>query len=132
MITSRYEEQHVVTVEKRISEEDVEKLVEGEDESSGREFTDTMLLSNKESDDRKEHECHKEITEEIVDDEEKKDNDDKIDEKKDDDDHADHLLIRTQKMGSLEIRTKHMQIPIPSHFRSIRTDLSLNKEITKE
>ncbi|GJW39496.1 hypothetical protein Tco_0065341 [Tanacetum coccineum] len=61
-------------IEKKILEEDVEKLVEGEDESDGDEFTDT--------------------------DDDKKNDDDKHDDAKDnddDDDHDDHTLIRTQE-----------------------------------
>ncbi|GJT47137.1 hypothetical protein Tco_0955852 [Tanacetum coccineum] len=117
-----YEEQQSVTVvEKRIVEDDVEKLIDGEDESSSSEFASTILLSDEDSDDRIEPESHKENPEAIVDDEEKKDDDDIIDEKKDDDDdndddddHDDRSLIRTQRTGSLKIRTEQMRTPIPS------------------
>ncbi|GJS33760.1 hypothetical protein Tco_0532142 [Tanacetum coccineum] len=113
--TKVYEEQqNIVAVEKRILKEDVENLIEGDDESS----------------------------EEIVDDDEKNDDDThddaKNDENKDDDgdnddyDHIDRSLIRTQRTGSPKIRTQKMQTPIPSPPRSIRPELSSDKEITKE
>ncbi|GJU45998.1 hypothetical protein Tco_1203264 [Tanacetum coccineum] len=104
-------------IEKKILEEDVEKLVEGEDESNSDEFVNIVLLSDEDFSDRIELESHKEKSKEIVDDEEKKDNDDKHDDAKDDDDdndnddhdHDDQPLIRTRRL-----------------------DLSSNKAIIKE
>ncbi|GJX18030.1 hypothetical protein Tco_0218862 [Tanacetum coccineum] len=110
-------------IEKKIPEEDVEKLVEGEDESIGDEFADMEKL------------------EEIVDDDAKKDDDDKHDDAKDDkgdddddddDDHDDQALIRTRGTGSSEIRTEKMQTSIPLPPRSPRTDLSSDKTIAEE
>ncbi|GKB97110.1 hypothetical protein Tco_0983247 [Tanacetum coccineum] len=71
---------------------------------------------------------HKDNSEEVDDDDETKD-DEKDDDDNDDDDHA---LIRTRKLGSLQIRTKKMQTPTSSPPRSIWKDLSLNKSIDKE
>ncbi|GKG15642.1 hypothetical protein Tco_0357965, partial [Tanacetum coccineum] len=99
------------------------------DESNGDEFANTILLSDEDSGDRIEPESHKDEPEEIVDDE-KKDDDDKHDDAKDDND--DHLLIKTQRTGSSEIRTQKMQTPIPSPPRSPRTGLSSNKTTAKE
>ncbi|GJX43416.1 hypothetical protein Tco_0260092 [Tanacetum coccineum] len=66
------EQQNVTAVEKRIVEEDVEKLIDGEYESSSSEFAGTMLLSDEDSDDRIEPESHKENPEAIVDDDEER------------------------------------------------------------
>ncbi|GJU61860.1 hypothetical protein Tco_1243695 [Tanacetum coccineum] len=88
------EQQNVAAVEKKILEEDVDKLVEGEDESDGDEFAYTVLLSDEDSGDRIEPESHKDKPKENVGDE-KKDEDDKHDDAKDDDDdHNDQSLIR--------------------------------------
>ncbi|GJW10699.1 hypothetical protein Tco_1576526 [Tanacetum coccineum] len=80
------EQQNIAAVEKKILEEDVKKLVEGEDESDEDDFANTILLSDEDSGNRIEPESHKEKLEEIVDDDEKKDDDDKHDDAKDDDD----------------------------------------------
>ncbi|GJV36912.1 hypothetical protein Tco_1409389 [Tanacetum coccineum] len=100
-------------IEKKILEEDVEKLVKGEDESDGNEFADTVLLSDEDFGNRLEPGSHKENPKKINDDDKTKD--DKHDDAKDDDDddHKDLALIRTQRMGSSEIRTEKMQTPIP-------------------
>ncbi|GKD00024.1 hypothetical protein Tco_1170298, partial [Tanacetum coccineum] len=76
--------------EKKILEEDVEKLVEGEDESDGDDFADTVLLTDEDSSDRIEPKSHMEKTEEIIDDDDKKNDDDKHDDAKDDKDHDDN------------------------------------------
>nr|GEX97268.1 hypothetical protein [Tanacetum cinerariifolium] len=91
-------QQNVSVVEKRILEEDVEKIVKGDDESSGSEFAETMLLSYGNSGDRIDTGSHKENLEEIVNDDEKKDDkhdDAKIDENMDDDDdyHNDQEIV---------------------------------------
>ncbi|GJW26217.1 hypothetical protein Tco_0040028 [Tanacetum coccineum] len=136
--TNVYEEQHnVAAVEKKILEENVEKLVKEEDEYDGDDFVDIVLLSDEESDDRIKHESHKEKPEEIVDDEKKDDdvkhndakNNKDDDDDDNDDDHNDQSLIRTQRTGSLEIRTTKMQAPIPSPPRSPRTNLYSDKAI---
>ncbi|GJZ31419.1 hypothetical protein Tco_0576466 [Tanacetum coccineum] len=114
-------------------EDKTAKLVEGDDESSGDEYADTMILSDEDSDDRIEPGSHKKNSEEIVDDNEKNDDDKhgdaKIDEGKDDDDddHSDHSLIRNRRTGSSEIKIEKMQTLISSPPRSIRTGLSLDK-----
>nr|GEV26546.1 hypothetical protein [Tanacetum cinerariifolium] len=109
-------QQNVFLVENRILKADVEKLVEGDDESSGDEFADTMILSDEDSDDWIEHGSHKENSNEIV----------------DDDDHTDYLLIKNQRTGSLESRYENMKTTIRLPYRSIRTDLSSNKAIAEE
>ncbi|GJX14083.1 hypothetical protein Tco_0205841 [Tanacetum coccineum] len=132
-------QQNVALVVNRILEEDVEKLVEGDDESGGDEFANTMILSDEDFGNRIEPGSHKENLEEIVDDDDKIDDDKhddaKIDEDKDDDDdddHTDHALVRNHRTSSLETRTKKMQTLISSPYRSIKTDLSLDKAIAKE
>ncbi|GKB55377.1 hypothetical protein Tco_0906130 [Tanacetum coccineum] len=122
-----YEEQrNMAAVEQNTLEEDVEKIVEGEEEYDGTEFADMVLLSDEDSGGMLEPESHKENPE-------KNDDDEKKDDKKDDDDdHDDHALIRTRVTGSLEIRTEKTQTPISSPPRSPMTDLSSDKEIAQE
>ncbi|GKA29182.1 hypothetical protein Tco_0715427 [Tanacetum coccineum] len=92
-----------------------------------------MLLSDKDSGDGIDPKSHKEKLEEIVDDDDDEKDDDKHDDAKDDkDDDDDQFLIRTQRIGSLEIRTKKMQTHIPSPPISFRTALSLDMEVAKE
>nr|GEX19435.1 hypothetical protein [Tanacetum cinerariifolium] len=93
----------------RIIEEDVEKLVKGEEKSNGSDFVDTVLLSDKDFDDRLEPMNHKENPKEVDDDKAKdnkldddkddknNDDDDDGDDNNNDDDHNDHLLIQTRK-----------------------------------
>ncbi|GJT56713.1 hypothetical protein Tco_0991767 [Tanacetum coccineum] len=54
------ESQNVAAVEKKILMEDVEKLVEGKDESDGDDFANTILLSDEDSGDRIKPKIHKE------------------------------------------------------------------------
>ncbi|GJV15642.1 hypothetical protein Tco_1360965 [Tanacetum coccineum] len=141
--TKVYEEQHnVAIVKEKLLDEDVEKLVEGNDESDGNDFADTVLLSDEYSIDGLEPGSQKENPEnnddDDDDDDEKKDekhddaNDDDDDNDDDNDDRDNHALIKTRRTGSSEIRTEKMQTPIPSPLRSLRTDLSSDKEINKE
>ncbi|GKA33964.1 hypothetical protein Tco_0720393 [Tanacetum coccineum] len=100
----------MAAIDEKILDEDVDKIVEGEDEESyASEFVDSVFLDEEDTDDKKDD-----------------DNDD------DNDDHDDHALVRNKKTGSLEDRTKKMQTPIPSPPRSPRTDLSLDKIISQE
>nr|GEX13715.1 hypothetical protein [Tanacetum cinerariifolium] len=98
--TNTTEEQENMDVfEEKISQEDVEKIVEGKDEESyASEFADTK-------------------------DDKKDDDDDNYD------DHDDHALIKNRVSGSSEIRTEKMQTPIPSPPRSPRKYLSSDKAI---
>nr|GEY68945.1 hypothetical protein [Tanacetum cinerariifolium] len=92
---------------------EIQKLVDGEVESSSSEFSGTMLLSDEDSDDRIEHRIHKENLER--DDEEKKDDDDMTYEKKDDDDdHHDDQRAHLQRVIARmcrrqAIRMQHMK-----------------------
>ncbi|GJY85818.1 hypothetical protein Tco_0499844, partial [Tanacetum coccineum] len=70
-------------IKEKILEENVEKMVEGEDEESyASEFVDSVFLNEDDSGGKKD---------------DKKDDDDDDDE---DDDHDDHVLIRIQRLGS--------------------------------
>ncbi|GKB41342.1 hypothetical protein Tco_0886284 [Tanacetum coccineum] len=117
---------NVALVENKILEEDVEKLVEGDEESHDEEFANTMILSQEDPGTRLEPGGHKENLEEIVDDDDD-DDDDKNDDHNDDDDHTDHALARTRRMGSSKVRNEQMHTPVPSPLRSTRTDLSSDK-----
>ncbi|GJW62726.1 hypothetical protein Tco_0112061 [Tanacetum coccineum] len=121
----------------KLLEEDVEKIIEGEDEECyASEFVDSIFLNNEEdSSTRIESESHKENLETIYDaddDEEKKDDKKDDDDDDDDDDHNDHALVRTRVTGSLEIRNEKMQTPIPSPSISTRIYLSSDKTISQE
>nr|GEY13986.1 hypothetical protein [Tanacetum cinerariifolium] len=113
-------------LEERLLKEDIEKLVDENEESTANEFADTVLLSDEDSSDRLEPQSHKEKSKNINDD------DDDVEKKDDDDDHTDHVLIRTRRTGSSEIRVAKMQTPIPSPPRSFRNVLSLDKAIAQE
>ncbi|GJY84197.1 hypothetical protein Tco_0497573 [Tanacetum coccineum] len=131
-----YEEhQNMAIVEKKMLDENVEKLVDGEEQSDGTDFADTVLLIDEDSSDRLELGSHKENSEKNHDDDDddvKKDDKKDDDDDNDDDDHDVHLLIRTQVTGSLEIRTEKMHTPIPSPSRSPRIDLSSDMAIAQE
>ncbi|GKC65544.1 uncharacterized mitochondrial protein-like protein [Tanacetum coccineum] len=94
------EQENMVVVKEKILEEDVEKIIEGEDEESyASEFADLVFLDEEDTRNRLEPGSHKENPE-IVDDD---DVDDKNDEKKDDDDenddHNDHTLVENKVTG---------------------------------
>ncbi|GJX47550.1 retrovirus-related pol polyprotein from transposon TNT 1-94 [Tanacetum coccineum] len=138
--TDDYKEYETVFVK-----EEIEKMVEGEgdEESHASEFADFMLHDDDDdSGNRLKPESHKENPEHVDDydanEKEKKYDMNNDDEKKDDveekdnNDHTDHVLVKTQEMGSLENRTEKMQTPIPTPPRSPRKDLSLDKTILQE
>ncbi|GJX39356.1 hypothetical protein Tco_0252659 [Tanacetum coccineum] len=131
--TKEYKEkQNVVAVEEQLIKENVENIVEGEEEESdGIEFANTVFLDEEDSDDKLEPRSYKENPKKIDDDDDDEKKEDKKDDDvdNDDDDHTDHASIRTQRTGSLEIRTEKMQTPIPTPPRSPRIDLSSNKDI---
>ncbi|GKC51772.1 hypothetical protein Tco_1074517 [Tanacetum coccineum] len=97
-------QENVAAVEKKILEEDVDKIVEGKDEESyASEFADLIFLDEEDFGTRLEPESHKENPEEVDDDDNKEEKkDDKKDDDNDDadnDDHNDHALVRTQVTG---------------------------------
>ncbi|GKA66729.1 hypothetical protein Tco_0766537 [Tanacetum coccineum] len=118
---------NVALDENKILEEDVEKLVEGDEESHDEELANTMILSQEDPGTRLEPGSHKENLEEIVDDKNDDDDDDKNDDHNDDDDHTDHALVKTRRMGSSKVRNEQMHTRVPSPLRSTRTDLSSDK-----
>nr|GEU40235.1 retrovirus-related Pol polyprotein from transposon TNT 1-94 [Tanacetum cinerariifolium] len=134
-------------------QEEIEKMVEGEEdeESYASEFADSML--NDDIDDfgfRIEHGSHKENPDVVDDDvndkekqDKKKDVDDKtkegdvekmdgVAEEKDNDDHTDHTLVGTHATSSLETKNEQTQTSIPTPCRSPRKDLSSDKRISEE
>ncbi|GKB29751.1 hypothetical protein Tco_0869152 [Tanacetum coccineum] len=138
-------QENVAKVRENLVEEDIEKMVEGkeEEESYASDFADSVF--NDDEDDfgtRIEPRNHKENPENVDDDDEndkgkkdeKKDDDGKKDDykDKDNDDHTDHTLVRTQAMGSMEIRKEKLQTPIPSPSRSPRKNLSSDKNLSQE
>ncbi|GKE80520.1 hypothetical protein Tco_1550520 [Tanacetum coccineum] len=131
------EQENMVAIEKKILEEDVDKLVQGEDEESyASEFDNSVFLDEEDFGTRIEPRSHKENSEEVDDDDKEETKDDKNDDDDDDDDdnddHNDHALVRTQVLGSSDTRTHKTQTPIPSPTRSPRTNLSLEKAPVEE
>ncbi|GJW20172.1 hypothetical protein Tco_0030794 [Tanacetum coccineum] len=94
----------------------------------------TPTDNDDDSDNRIEPRSQKEHPEIVVDDD--KNEKEKKDDDNDDDDvndgHTDHTLDRTQEMGSLEIRNEKIQTLIPSPHRSPMTNLSLDKNLSRE
>ncbi|GJW22767.1 hypothetical protein Tco_0033389 [Tanacetum coccineum] len=103
------EQENVAAVTEKLLEEDMEKLVEGEDDDSeAMDFDDLIFLNDEEySATRIEPGSHKENPKTINDDDEEEDKkkDDKKDDN-DDDDQDDHSLFRTRRTSSSEIRNK--------------------------
>ncbi|GKF14040.1 hypothetical protein Tco_0055502, partial [Tanacetum coccineum] len=107
--------ENVAKVQEKLLEEDIEKIVEGEDEESyASVFTDSVFQDNDDTDTRLERGSHKKNPKTIDDDDdvdkekkddEKDDNDDNNDNNDDgNDDHDDHALVRNKVSGSLETR----------------------------
>nr|GEV20864.1 hypothetical protein [Tanacetum cinerariifolium] len=109
------EQENVAAPEKKILEDDVEKLIEGEDDDSYATNFGDLIFFNDEEDfgNRIEPGSHKEHSKTIDDDddEEKKKDNKKDDDDNNDDDYTDHASIKTQVTGSLEIRTEKMKHP---------------------
>ncbi|GKA96049.1 hypothetical protein Tco_0818144 [Tanacetum coccineum] len=127
------EQQNMAAVKERLLEEDIKKLIDGDEESSANEFADMVLLDDEDFGDRLEPKSYKDKPKEINDDD--YDDEKKKDDKKDADNvdnHDDHVMIRTRVTGSSEIRIKKMQTPISSPPRSPTTDLSSDKAIAQE
>ncbi|GKC40838.1 hypothetical protein Tco_1053222 [Tanacetum coccineum] len=104
-------QENVAKVQEKLAEEEIEKIVEGEEdkESYVSVFADSML--NDDVDDS--------------DDDEK--NDENV---KKTDDFAKEK--NNNETGSMETRNKQMQTPIPSPNRSLKKDLSSDKTISEE
>ncbi|GKB47221.1 hypothetical protein Tco_0897974 [Tanacetum coccineum] len=139
-ITNIIEEQkNMEIVQKKLREEDIEKIVDSDNEESyASEFADSVFQDNNDFENRIEPGSHKEHPE-TVDDDDDKNRKEMKDDKKDDvndddvnDDHTDHSLEKTQETGSLESRKEKMQTPISSPYRSPMTNLSLDKIISME
>ncbi|GKC64830.1 hypothetical protein Tco_1097428 [Tanacetum coccineum] len=101
-----------------LKEEEIAKMAEGDkdEESYASELANSMLNDDDDdSDDNKDDDGKKDDTKD-----------------KDNDDQTDHTLVGTQETGSMETRKEKMQTPIPSHNRSPRKNLSLNKTLSQE
>nr|GEX32410.1 hypothetical protein [Tanacetum cinerariifolium] len=126
------------TIQEKLSEEEIEKMVEGEEdkESYAVKFANSMFNDDDDFGSRIEPRSYKKNLEVVVDDDDvTKNKDDKKDEnevkeddvekpddavdKKDNDDHTDHTLVKTHAMGSMETRNEQMQTPIPIQTRSL-------------
>ncbi|GKB73853.1 hypothetical protein Tco_0935265, partial [Tanacetum coccineum] len=107
---------------------------ERDKESYASEFVDSVFHDDDDSGNRIEPEINKKNLKTIDDDDddEKEKQDDDNDDDDDDvnDDHTDHTLDKTQKTGSLETRNEKMQTPISSPRRSLRIDLSSEKNLS--
>ncbi|GKC55808.1 hypothetical protein Tco_1083406, partial [Tanacetum coccineum] len=67
------EQQNVAAVEEKMLDEDVEKIVKGEDDLDGNDFAVMVLLTDEDSGDRIEPESHKENPEKNDDDDDEDD-----------------------------------------------------------
>ncbi|GJY36985.1 hypothetical protein Tco_0422363 [Tanacetum coccineum] len=127
------ERENMAIVQEKLMGDDINKIVDGDDDSEATKFDDFVYLNDEEdSGDRLEPRSHKDKPKTIDDEEEeKKKKDDKKD-GDDNDDHTDYASIKDRVIGSLEIRQEKMQTPIPSPSRSPRKDLSSDKAIDQE
>nr|GEX70694.1 copia protein [Tanacetum cinerariifolium] len=140
-------QENIAKLQGKRDEEEIEKMVEGEEDEElyVSEFVDSML--NDDVDDfgtKIALRSHKEKPEVVDDDDKdnKKDENDKKDndiekaddaaEKKDNDGQTDHTLVKTHEMGSMETKNEQMQTPILTPTRSRRNDLSSDKTISEE
>ncbi|GJV25283.1 hypothetical protein Tco_1377978 [Tanacetum coccineum] len=124
--------ENVAKVQQKIMEEDIDKMVDGEDEKSyASEYADSVFQDDEDGFGiRIDTGSHKEHPKTVNDDDVEEKNDDKNDD--DNDDHTNHTLVTTQVTGSSETRKEKMQTPIPSPHRSPRTDLSSDKTLSQE
>ncbi|GJU84312.1 hypothetical protein Tco_1291858 [Tanacetum coccineum] len=107
-------EENVAKVQEKLAEEEIEKMVEGDEdeESYASEFADSMINDDDDLSTRIELESHK-VNPDVVD-------DDKVNEKEKQDE-------KTYATGSMETRNEQMQTPVPTSNRSPRKDLSSEK-----
>ncbi|GJU18552.1 hypothetical protein Tco_1146518 [Tanacetum coccineum] len=143
-------QENIAKVQEKLDEEEIDKLVDGDDddESSASAFADSVL--NDDGDDtgsKLEPGSHKEHPEHVSDDDEQK-NDEAIEKEKevveivketnvDDTSAKKHNEVVMEKevvdmSGSQEIRKEQKQTPTPSPIRSPRNDLSSDKTISEE
>ncbi|GKA17736.1 hypothetical protein Tco_0697573 [Tanacetum coccineum] len=137
-------QENIAKVQEKLDEEEIEKMVEGDEdeESYASEFVDSMI--NDDVDDsgtRKEPESHKEHLNNVNDDDENikkeiKDDEIKKEKKNDDVEKTDEVVKEKDNdegaLDSMEFRNEKMQTPIPRPTRSPRTDLSSDKIISEE
>nr|GEV32534.1 hypothetical protein [Tanacetum cinerariifolium] len=136
--TMEYKEYENVFGQEKILEEDIDKMVDGDDEDScASAFADLIFQDKEDTKTRTEPESHKENSEVVNDDDvndnvdkEDKDDENKVDddvekenkdEENDDDDedddngdYDDHALVKNKVLGSLETRNAQTHTPIPS------------------
>nr|GEY68022.1 hypothetical protein [Tanacetum cinerariifolium] len=141
--TTLLKHKNVAKVQEKLAEEEIEKMVEGEEdeESYASEFADSMFNDDDDFGTRIEPKSHKEnpkvvdkdeVNDKVNQDEKKNDDAEKMDDaakEKDNDDHIDHTLVGS---GSMETRNEQMQTSILTPTRYPRKDLSSNKTIFKE
>ncbi|GJT05657.1 hypothetical protein Tco_0840119 [Tanacetum coccineum] len=137
-------QENIAKVQEKLDEEDIEKMVEGDEdeESYESEFSDSMI--NDDVDDsgtRIEPGSHKEHPENVNDDDkeiekEMKDDEIKTEEKNDDVEKTDEVVKEKDNdegaSGSVKFRNEKKQTPIPTPTRSSRIDLSSDKTIFEE
>ncbi|GKC26204.1 hypothetical protein Tco_1033498, partial [Tanacetum coccineum] len=143
--------ENVAKVQEMLAQEEIDKLVDGEEdeESSISSFADTVLNDNDDDTRSKlEPEIYKEHPEHVSDDAEKMKKDEEVEKEKevveivkdtnvDDTSAQKNEEVVTEKdvvdmSGSQEIRKEHKQTLIPSPIRSPRNDLSSDKTISEE
>ncbi|GJS24294.1 hypothetical protein Tco_0452926 [Tanacetum coccineum] len=125
-------QENVAKVQEKLAEEDIEKMVKGEEvkESYASEFADSML--NDDDDDsgtRIEPGSHKEHPKNIDDDDDETEKEKKDDKKNDEKENDDEKKDET---GNMQTRKEKMQTPILSPTRSPRKNLSSDKTLSQE
>nr|GEY64712.1 hypothetical protein [Tanacetum cinerariifolium] len=132
---------HKTTIQENLAEEEIEKMVEGEedDELYASVFADSMLNDDVDDSGTRIRKCHKKDDDNDEIEKDKKDDDNENVEKiyevvkeKENDDQTGYTLVGSHVTGSMEFKKKRMQTPIPSPNRSPRKDLSYNKTISWE
>ncbi|GKB09961.1 hypothetical protein Tco_0843884 [Tanacetum coccineum] len=137
-------QENIAKVQQKLDEEEIEKMVEGDEdeESYASEFVDSILNDDlDDSDTRMEPGSHKQHSKKVNDDDEKIEKEKKEDEiekeEKDEDVKKMDVVVKEKDndefaTGSMETRNGQMQTPIPTPTRSPRKDLSSDKTVSEE
>ncbi|GJT46487.1 hypothetical protein Tco_0955202 [Tanacetum coccineum] len=121
-------QENVAKVQEKILEEDIDKMVDGNDEDSYAIVDDDDVNDNV---DKEKKDDEKNVDDDVEKGKKDEENDDD-DEDDDNDDHDDYALVINKVLGSLETRNAQTQTPIPSPPRSPRNDLSSDKTVSEE
>ncbi|GJR14757.1 hypothetical protein Tco_0797409 [Tanacetum coccineum] len=130
-------QENVAKVQEKLADEEIEKMVEGEEdeESYASMFVDFVLNDDDDSGTKIKPESHKENPKVVNDDDDVNVIEKKDDEKNDEGAKKMDEVVKEKNNGatdSQETRNEQMHIPIPTPNRSPRKDLSSDKTISEE